>query len=127
MSNITLLGTCSGTEPMKNMHHCSILFDINDSLIRTPEGNVKIEFTYLDNGTNEIDVIYTNTTKLPYDYANYEDASISIKRSNSGKWKTATVHLKKASLEDTCAHLTDFAIRCRMSDVYIKDINVTVE
>ena len=32
MSKITLLGTCSGTEPIPNMHHCSILFDINDSL-----------------------------------------------------------------------------------------------
>lgn len=119
--------TVNGTECIKAPVESSIYFDINDSLIRTPEGNVKIEFTYLDNGTNEIDVIYTNTTKLPVDYANYEDASISIKRSGSGKWKTATVHLKNASLEDTCAHLTDFAIRGRMSDVYIKDISVTVE
>jgi ribonuclease BN (tRNA processing enzyme) len=32
MSKITLLGTCSGTEPMPNMHHCSIIFEVNDSL-----------------------------------------------------------------------------------------------
>ena len=32
MSNITLLGTCSGTEPMAEMHHCSIIFEINDSI-----------------------------------------------------------------------------------------------
>ena len=32
MAKITLLGTCSGTEPIKDMHHCSIILDINDSL-----------------------------------------------------------------------------------------------
>ena len=32
MAKITLLGTCSGTEPIKDMHHCSLIVDINDSL-----------------------------------------------------------------------------------------------
>lgn len=30
MINITFLGTCSGTEPMPNRHHCSIIMKIND-------------------------------------------------------------------------------------------------
>lgn len=47
MSKITLLGTCSGTEPMPNMHHCSLLFDINDSLywFDCGEGAVHNAFT----------------------------------------------------------------------------------
>lgn len=32
MSKITLLGTCSGTEPMPNMHHCSMILETNNSL-----------------------------------------------------------------------------------------------
>ena len=30
MIKITFLGTCSGTEPMPNMHHCSVVFEIAD-------------------------------------------------------------------------------------------------
>ena len=29
MIKLTLLGTCSGTEPMPNRHHCSLVFEIN--------------------------------------------------------------------------------------------------
>ena len=32
MIKLTLLGTCSGTEPMPNRHHCSLVFEINDKL-----------------------------------------------------------------------------------------------
>lgn len=32
MSKITVLGSCSGTEPFENTHHCSLLFETEDSL-----------------------------------------------------------------------------------------------
>jgi ribonuclease BN (tRNA processing enzyme) len=48
MSKITLLGTCSGTEPMPNMHHCSLLFDINDSLYWFDCGEGAVYNAYTD-------------------------------------------------------------------------------
>ena len=32
MVKITYLGTCSGTEPMKGMHHCSLIFEVGNSI-----------------------------------------------------------------------------------------------
>ena len=33
MIKINFLGTCSGTEPMRDMHHSSLIIDINGKLL----------------------------------------------------------------------------------------------
>ena len=69
----------------------------------------------------------TDTTKEATNYGNFEDKTIEIPRNGTGKWKTAKIQLKKASLEDSCSHLTDFGVRGQYSDCYIKDVKVTVK
>lgn len=123
VENTTILGQ----QCLKAAKDKSIYFDINDQLIRTAEGNVEIEITYLDNCMVPLEVVYTNTTKEATNYGNFEDRTIEIPRNGTGKWKTAKVQLKKASLEDSCSHLTDFGVRGQYSDCYIKDVKVTVK
>ncbi len=50
MSKITLLGTCSGTEPMPNTHHCSLLFDINGSLYWFDCGEGAVHSAFVSGG-----------------------------------------------------------------------------
>lgn len=119
--------TMSGNECFKAAKDKSIYFDIKDEVVRTAEGDVEIEITYLDNCMVPLEVVYTNTTKEATNYGNFEDKTIEIPRNGTGKWKTAKVQLKKASLEDSCSHLTDFALRGQYSDCYIKDVKVTVK
>ncbi len=119
--------TAAGEQCLKAAQNRSIYFDIHDDVIRTPEGDVEIELTYLDNCMVPLEVVYTNTTKEATNYGNFEDKTIEIARNGTGKWKTARVRLNNASLEDSCSHLTDFAIRGQYSDCYVKDIKVTVK
>ncbi len=119
--------TMAGQQCFKVAKDHGMYFDIHDDVIRVPEGDVEIEITYLDNSMVPIELVYTNTTKEATNYGNFEDRIIEIKRSGTGKWKTAKVQLNNASLEDSCSHLTDFALRGQYSDCYIKDVKVTVK
>lgn len=116
-----------GMHCLKANADCGIYFDINDELIRTPRGNVRIKLTYLDSGSMPIDILYTSSTEKPTEYANQEDMKFTVERSDSGKWKTVTLNLKNAGLNNSGKHLSDFAVKGRFSEVVVGDVEVIAE
>ena len=55
MVKIHFLGTCSGTEPMPGMHHCSLILEINEALYWFDAGECCVHTAY----TSGIDVMRT--------------------------------------------------------------------
>ena len=123
--NVILNDTYQGEEcitaPVNNNIYCKI----NDEKILSESGNFKLKFTYLDMGRQPVNVKYTSAPGGIRDLANREDKTVSVAKSNSGKWKTVELEINNANLNNACKHQSDFVIYSPYSQMTVKDIEVT--
>lgn len=116
-----------GRDCLKSAAGGGIYVDINDDVKYCADGSAEISFFYLDAGHQPIEIKYTSPHLTVYDLAKQEDKTVSIERTNSGKWKKATVKIDDMCMLDSGKHLTDFAITSKYSDVYISDLSIKFE
>ena len=67
MAKITYLGTCSGTEPMKDMHHCSLVIEVSDSIYWFDAGENCAHTAY----TSGIDVMKTRALFISHAHSDH--------------------------------------------------------
>lgn len=96
----------------------------DDYLFEDVVDQLKLEITYYDKGRTPIEVKYTTGRETKVDYWKQEDQKVSIAKSSSGGWKTATVTLKDIAVSNRCSHLTDFVITTNGSRTIIKDVKI---
>lgn len=99
-----------------------LYFDINEKVVDGVNETVTITFDYFDNTTNDIKLIYTDGFVTNNDYADSEDASITIKRTGTNKWISKSITLN-ANFENVNPYRTDFKIG-GSADTYIANLKV---
>ena len=101
-----------------------IYLDIDDDKIRTQNGEVTIKFDYLDNSTYPINVTYTRAYRQPVDFGNVEDKTISVSRTNTNSWKTATITTTKANMANAVSYKSDIILSGGTTEVKIKNLQL---
>ena len=102
----------------------ALYLDLREELIDTDNGKIKISFEYIDNGFQPIMLTYTSGVETDNDRCNVFDAKKSIKRNNSGKWKTCEFVIDSGNFESIGTYETDIKIGASQSGVYITNLSV---
>ncbi len=100
-----------------------LYFDISEDVVDCTNSKITVSFDYYDNSTNNIVLTYTDGIVTDNDYADSEDASITIKRNGTNAWKTYTTTIESGNFENINPYRTDFKIGG--GDVYIANIAVS--
>ena len=101
----------------------SIYLDIEESLIDTDNGKIKLTFDYYDNGSQNITVTYTSGVETDNDRYRIFDAQDTITRGGTNTWKTAKIIIDSGNFEDIGKYNTDIKISGATSDVLIANIS----
>lgn len=106
--------------PMNN----NIYLKINDDKILSEDGNFKLRLTYLDRGRQPVNIKYTASPTSLKELAFRENKTITLEKSNSGKWKTVELEINNANLNNACKHQSDMVIYSPYSQLMIKDVEI---
>ena len=101
----------------------SIYLDIDESLIDTDNGKIKLTFEYYDNGNTPITVTYTSGVETDNDRYRIFDAETTISRGWTNTWKTAEIIIDSGNFEDIGKYNTDIKISGGTSDVSIANVS----
>ncbi|MBP3361259.1 MAG: hypothetical protein J6N52_10425 [Clostridia bacterium] len=104
----------------------ALYLDINDELIDTDNGKVKLSFDYFDNSIQPIRITYTSGVKTDNDCWRVFDAEKSVQRSNTRTWKHCEIIIDSGNFENIGKYETDIRIDGECSDVYIADITAEI-
>ena len=116
--------TKDGKDALKAPSGKNIYIDINDDIIDTTNGSVKITIDYFDNSNDPIVFTYTKGAENDNDLCVFENMKTSVWRTGTNTWKTAEVIIESGNFEGQGTYGTDFHIGCDASDVYISGISV---
>lgn len=116
--------TKSGRECVTAIPGKSIFFDINPEIIDTTNGSVKITFDYFDNSIRPFVLTYTGGVIEPNDIVASFNKKMEVRRSGSGKWKTAEVIIKCGNFENAGKYFSDFKITSTGLSTFISNVRV---
>ena len=91
MVKIKYLGTCSGTEPMKDMHHCSLIFEVGDSIYWFDAGENCAHTAY----TSGVDVLKTRALFISHAHSDHVcglPALLALFKKLINRYKTPLAH-----------------------------------
>ncbi len=121
---------CESAETTKYGKSCitaksgkSVYLDIDEGLIDTDNGSLKLSFDYFDNGNQPIVITYTSGVNTDNDRYRIFDAEKRIKRRNTNTWKHCEIVIDSGNFENIGEYSTDIKIKGECSDVYIKNIS----
>lgn len=91
MIKIKYLGTCSGTEPMKDMHHCSLVFEIGNSIYWFDAGENCAHAAY----TSGVEVMKTRALFISHAHSDHVcglPALLALFKKLINRYKTPLAH-----------------------------------
>jgi hypothetical protein len=95
-------------------------FYADDATIGSSQSNLIFTITYFDNGTDDIAFQYNATLAVNY-------KNVTIKKTNTNNWITATIALTDASLRNAQNNSADFRIGTTTGyDNYIREITISI-
>ena len=120
---------CESVETTQGGQNCikaasgnAIYLDIDESLIDTDNGKIKLTFEYYDNGSNSITMTYTSGVETDNDRYRIFDAQKTISRKGTNTWKTAEIIIDSGNFEDIGKYNTDIKVSGGTSAVSIANV-----
>ena len=101
-----------------------LFFDIKPEIIDTDNGAVKITFDYFDNTDGDIVLTYSKGVEEPNDAWKFFNKTVEIERTNTNKWKTATVVIDCGNFESIGKFESDFKLLSKKNNIYIANVRV---
>ncbi len=101
----------------------SIYLDIDESLIDTDNGKIKLIFDYYDNSLQPITVTYTSGVETDNDRYRIFDAEKTIERTGTNTWKMTEVIIDSGNFEDIGKYNTDIKISGGTENVSIAGVS----
>ena len=71
-----------------------------------------------------MNIKYTASPTSLKELAFRENKTITLEKSNSGKWKTVELEINNANLNNACKHQSDMVIYSPYSQLMIKDVEI---
>ena len=102
----------------------NIYLDINEDIIDTVNGSVKITFDYYDNTSSPLVLTYTKGVENDNDLCYFENMTKEIERRGTNSWKTAEIIIESGNFQDIGTYGTDFHISGGNTAAYIANIKV---
>ena len=103
-----------------------IYIDILSKVCACTNADVILEVTYLDEGTNTLDIVYTAGVEDVYDLATREDKTYSIAKTGSNIAKTAVVNLGSINANNIGKFMSDLYFTSA-DGAYISDVKVITD
>ncbi|MBQ3124744.1 MAG: hypothetical protein IJC09_04915 [Clostridia bacterium] len=99
-----------------------LYYDINEIVVDGVNEDITLSFDYFDNTTNDLNLIYTDGVVTDNDFADSEDAKITIKRTGTNEWIHKEIKIN-GNFENINPYRTDFKIG-GSADTYISNLEV---
>ncbi len=103
-----------------------IYIDILNEVCASTNADVTLEVTYLDKGTNPLNIVYTSGVEDIYDLATREDKTYSITKTGTNSQKTAVVNLGSINANNAGKFMSDFYFTSG-DGAYISNVRVITE
>ena len=116
-----------GRECLRTANDTALFVRAEESVADDMNMGVTITFDYYDEGRQPIIITYTKGVKDDNEYWDSMDRTKTVKRTNSKKWKTATVTIDSANFEKVSKYFSDFKIAGLNSQAYIDNVRVSAK
>lgn len=118
------LTTKAGKECLTAKPDKEIFFDIDEDIIDTDNGAVKITFDYYDNSEKPLILTYSKGVEEINDAWKFFNKTVNIKRTGTNKWKMAEITIDCGNFENIGKFETDFKIKSDGLNPYIANVKV---
>jgi len=120
----TTLEAVDGIAYRKAASGKGIYVDILNTVAKSSNINVTVDFKYLDKGTNPIKIVCTAGVDAIGNLADRENKTKTVAKTNSGEQKQVSVDLGSINANDIGKFMSDLYFTTDGEDTYISDINV---
>ena len=102
----------------------ALFFDINPDIVDVDDAAIKLTFDYYDNTTKPLTLTYTKGVEEYNDAWKYFNKTVSIRRDNTNKWRTAEIIIPCGNFENIGKFESDFKIASGALNAYIANVKV---